>query len=288
MLRKGMGTAVRIAFLPAPPPCAPSTAFRPKTARSARGGMRPAPYNRRMAFVHLRTHTEFSVVDGTLRIDDVAPAAKADGKIALGITDLANLFGAIKFYKACRGKGVKPIIGVDVWMDPLPDAADRVPTRLALLVQDKQGYLNLCELLGRSWTKNVQRAQAWVRWDWLEELGGGMIALSGADLGAVGQALLGGDTARAEAAAKELARLFPGRFYLELQRAGLPTHEAHVRATVPLAARLQIPVVATHPVQFLEPDDFDAHEARVCIAEGETLANPRRVKRFTREQNFKI
>ena len=240
-----------------------------------------------MAFVHLRTHSEFSVVDGTLRIDDVAPAAKADGQVALAITDLSNLFGAIKFYKACRGKGVKPIIGVDVWMDPLPDAADRVPTRLALLVQDKQGYLNLCELLGRSWTKNVQRAQAWVRWDWLEELGGGMIALSGADLGAVGQALLGGDTARAESAAMELARLFPGRFYLELQRAGLPTHEAHVRATVPLAAKLQIPVVATHPVQFLEPDDFDAHEARVCIAEGETLANPRRVKRFTREQYFK-
>jgi DNA polymerase-3 subunit alpha len=240
-----------------------------------------------MAFVHLRTHSEFSVVDGTLRIDDAAPAAKADGQVALGITDLSNLFGAIKFYKACRGKGVKPIIGVDVWMDPLPDAADRVPTRLALLVQDRQGYLNLCELLGRSWTKNVQRAQAWVRWDWLEELGGGLIALSGADLGVVGQALLGGDTARAEAAALELARIFPGRFYLELQRAGLPTHEAHVRATVPLAAKLQLPVVATHPVQFLEPDDFDAHEARVCIAEGETLSNPRRIKRFTREQYFK-
>ena len=240
-----------------------------------------------MAFVHLRTHTEFSVVDGTLRIEEVAAAAKADGQVALGITDLSNLFGAIKFYKACRGKGVKPLIGVDVWMDPLPDAADRVPTRLALLVQDKQGYLNLSELLGRSWTKNVQRAQAWVRWDWLEELGGGLIALSGADLGVVGQALLGGDVARAEAAARELARILPGRFYLELQRAALPTHEAHVRATVPLAARLQLPVVATHPVQFLEPDDFDAHEARVCVADGETLSNPRRVKRFTREQYFK-
>jgi len=240
-----------------------------------------------MAFVHLRTHTEFSVVDGTLRIEEVAAAAKADGQVALGITDLSNLFGAIKFYKACRGKGVKPLIGVDVWMDPLPDAADRVPTRLALLVQDKQGYLNLSELLGRSWTKNVQRAQAWVRWDWLEELGGGLIALSGADLGVVGQALLGGDVVRAEAAARELARIFPGRFYLELQRAALPTHEAHVRATVPLAARLQLPVVATHPVQFLEPDDFDAHEARVCVADGETLSNPRRVKRFTREQYFK-
>ena len=103
-----------------------------------------------MAFVHLRTHTEFSVVDGTLRIDDVAAAARADGQFALAITDLSNLFGAVKFYKACRGKGVKPVVGVDVWLDPLPDAADRGPSRLVLLVQDRQGYLNLCEMLGRS------------------------------------------------------------------------------------------------------------------------------------------
>ena len=240
-----------------------------------------------MSFVHLRTHTEFSVVDGTLRIDDVAAAARADGQLALGVTDLSNLFGAVKFYKACRGKGVKPIVGVDVWLDPLPDGGDRGPTRLALLVQDTQGYLNLSELLGRSWTKNVQRAQAWVKWEWLEELGGGLIALSGADLGAVGQALLQGDPERAAEIARKLAGLFPSRFYLELQRAGLPTNDAHVRAAVPLAAKLQLPVVATHPVQFLEPDDFDAHEARVCIAEGETLSNPRRVKRFTREQYFK-
>ncbi|MET0382811.1 MAG: DNA polymerase III subunit alpha [Burkholderiaceae bacterium] len=240
-----------------------------------------------MAFVHLRTHTEFSVVDGTLRIDELAAAARADGQPALGVTDLSNLFGAVKFYKACRARGVKPVIGVDVWMDPLPDAPDRSPTRLALLVQDTQGYLNLCELLGRSWTTNVQRAQAWVRWDWLEALSGGLIALSGADLGAVGQALLAGDAARAGELAGRLAGLFPERFYLELHRAGFGTNDAHVRAAVPLAAALGLPVVATHPVQFQQPDDFDAHEARVCVAEGETLANPKRVKRFTREQHFK-
>ncbi|BAL94709.1 DNA polymerase III subunit alpha [Rubrivivax gelatinosus] len=240
-----------------------------------------------MPFVHLRTHTEYSVVDGTLRIDDAADAAKADGQPALAITDLSNLFGAIKFYKACRGAGVKPVVGVDVWMDPLPDAAERQPTRLALLVQDRGGYLNLCELLARAWTQNVQRNQAWLKWEWLRELSGGLIAMSGADMGAVGQALLAGDEERAAAAARELADIFPGRFYLELQRAGLPTNEAQVRAAVPLAARLGLPVVATHPIQFLGPDDFEAHEARVCIAEGETLANPKRIKRFTREQHFK-
>lgn len=238
-----------------------------------------------MAFVHLRLHTEFSVVDGTVRIDDAAAAARADGQPALAISDLGNLFGAIKFYKACRGKGVKPIIGVDVWMEPLE--GEKQPSRLLLLVQDRQGYLHLSELLARGWTLGVQRNTAWLKWDWLRELGGGLIALSGADGGALGQALLAGDEERAQAVAQRLSALFPNRFYVELQRAGQPTNEPHVRAAVPLAAALGLPVVATHPVQFQTPDDFEAHEARVCVAEGETLANPKRVKRFTREQYFK-
>jgi len=241
-----------------------------------------------MPFVHLRTHTEYSVVDGTLRIDDAAAAARADGQPALAITDLANLFGAIKFYKACRGKGIKPIIGADIYLEPDPEISgsglsqDRQASRLLLLVQNRQGYLNLCELLARGWVKNVQKAQAWTKWDWLDELGDGLIALSGADFGAVGLALLAGDAPRARVAAQRLSALFPGRFYLELQRAGLPTHDAHVRAAVPLAAELGLPVVATHPIEFLVPDDFDAHEARVCVAEGEALSNPKRIKRFSR------
>ena len=238
-----------------------------------------------MAFVHLRTHSEFSVVDGMLRIDDAAEAARADGQVALALTDLNNLFGAVQFYQACRGQGIKPLLGVDVWMEP--EGGDKQPSRLLLLVQDMQGYLNLCDLLARGWTLNAQRTQAWIKWAWLEELNGGLIALSGADAGLVGMALLAGDTARAQALATRLAGLFGGRFYLELQRAGLPQQEAHVKRAVQLAAQLQLPVVATHPVQFLERDDFEAHEARVCIAEGETLGNPRRVKRFTSEQYFK-
>ncbi len=115
----------------------------------------------------------------------------------------------------------------------------------------------------------------------------GLIALSGAEQGAVGQALMSRDDARAAMLAQRLGTLFPRRFYLELQRAGLPGNEAHVRAAVALAARLQLPVVATHPVQFLSAEDFEAHEARVCVSEGETLTNPKRVKRFSREQYFK-
>ena len=238
-------------------------------------------------FVHLRLHTEYSVVDGTLRIDAAVAAARADAQPALGIADLGNLFGAIKFYKACRAKGVKPSIGADVWLAPPAEGGERQASRLLLLVQNHQGYLSLCELLARAWTRNVQRNQAWVSWEWLQELSGGLIALSGGDLGAVGSALLAGDAARARSLAMRLAEIFPRRFYLELQRAGAPAHEAHVRAAVPLAAELGLPVVATHPVQFLEADDYEAHEARVCIADGDTLANPRRVRRFTPEQSFK-
>jgi DNA polymerase III subunit alpha len=139
------------------------------------------------SFVHLRIHTEYSVVDGTLRVDAAAAAARADAQPALAITDLANLFGAVKFYKACRAKGVKPIIGVDVWMEPFAEVGDKQPSRLLLLVAGRQGYLNVCELIARAWTGNAQRSQAWVKWAWLAERGEGLIALSGADQGAIGQ-----------------------------------------------------------------------------------------------------
>jgi DNA polymerase-3 subunit alpha len=237
-------------------------------------------------FVHLRLHTEFSVVDGTNRIDDVVKAAAADAQPALAVTDLNNLFGAIKFYKAARGAGVKPIIGAEVILQGLGKDAS-ITSRIAVLVQSKQGYLNLCELLARAWTRNVVRAQGVCKVEWLKELGEGLIVLSGAQAGPVGQALVQGDAQRASQAALELASIFPHRFYLELQRAGRADDEAHVAAAVQLAASLKLPVVATHPVQFTREDDYEAHEARVCISEGEILGNQRRVRKFTREQYFK-
>ena len=238
-----------------------------------------------MAFVHLRSHSEYSVVDGTLRIDDLVKAAAKDGQPAVAVTDLSNLFGAVKLYSGARKKGVQPIIGADVWLEPEEGA--KAPTRLLLLIQNRQGYLRLCELLGEAWTAPGQRTHAWVFWQSLVANNDGLICLSGADLGPVGQALLMGDAGKAEAWARKLAEAFPGRFYIELQRGGHATNEPHIRGVVPLAAKLQLPVVATHPIQFLEPDDFEAHEARVCVAEGETLGNPKRIKRFTKEQHFK-
>jgi len=237
-------------------------------------------------FVHLRLHSEFSVVDGTVRIDDAVKAAAADAQPALAITDLGNLFGAIKFYKEARGKGVKPLIGAEIHLESLTQDAAQF-TRLLLLVQSAQGYLNLCELLARAWTQHIVKNTAVVKLEWLKELGDGLIALSGAQAGPLGGPLVQGDATRASEVALQLAALFPHRFYLELQRAGRADDETHVSAAVQLAARLNLPVVATHPVQFTTPDDYEAHEARVCIAEGEILGNQRRVRRFTREQYFK-
>jgi len=237
-------------------------------------------------FVHLRLHTEFSVVDGTNRIDDIVKAAVKDGQPTLAITDLNNLFGAIKFYRQARASGVKPLIGAEMVVEGMGGDVAAV-SRMVLLVQNKLGYLNLSELIARAYTQNVVRAQAVVKVEWLRELSEGLIALSGAQAGPVGQALLQGDEARAHAVALQLAGYFPHRFYIEIQRAGRVDDESHVSAAVLLASRMKLPVVATHPVQFALADDFEAHEARVCIADGEMLGNAKRVRRFTRDQYFK-
>ncbi len=235
-------------------------------------------------FVHLRIHTEYSVVDGTLRVDAAVSRAAEDGQGALAITDIGNLFAAVKFYTAARKRGVKPILGADVWVQAPGEVA---PSRIVLLVQSPAGYLNLCELISEAWLRADNRVPAVVPWEVLRAHTGDLIALSGAEHGSIGQALLAGDTARASAAASRFAEMFAGRFYLEVQRAGLPGHETLVRRTARLAHDLRLPLVATHPVQFDTPDDFEAHEARICVADGEMLTNPKRVKRFGREQHFK-
>ncbi len=237
-------------------------------------------------YVHLRTHTEFSVVDATIRIDDMVKSAASDSQGALAITDLSNLFGAVKFYKEARSKGVKPIIGAEIVLEGL-GADSTAFSRMVVLVQSTQGYLNLSELLARAYTQNVVKAQPVVKLAWLQALNEGLIALSGGPSGPVGQALTQGDESRAREAALQLAQIFPHRFYIEVQRAGRPDDEAQVAGAVHLAARLNLPVVATHPAQFLLPDDYEAHEARVCISEGEILGNQKRVRKFTRDQYFK-
>ncbi|GLU35235.1 DNA polymerase III subunit alpha [Trinickia caryophylli] len=237
-------------------------------------------------FVHLRLHSEFSIADGIVRLDDAVKAAADDGQGALALTDLANAFGLVRFYKEARGKGVKPIAGCDVWITN-PDDRDK-PSRLLLLVKDRRGYLNLCELLTKSWLTNQYRGRAEVEVEWLAgPLREGLIALSGAQQGDVGLALAAGNKEAARRHATRWSELFPNAFYIELQRCGQPGTELYVQEAVELAAALKLPVVATHPVQFMTSDEYTAHEARVCISEGDILANPRRQKRFTTEQHFR-
>ena len=247
-----------------------------------------ASYNAAMSYVHLRIHTEYSIVDGNLRVDDAVQAARADSQGALAITDLNNLFAGVRFYQAARDAGVKPILGCDVRIAPAESGAQAQAGALLLLVMNGQGYLNLCELLSRAWLHGQRGGQAEMQWSWLadEGLHEGLIALCGARQGAVGMALLAGDEARARRLAQQHAQLFGDRYYLEVQRSGHSDCARHVAATARLAAQLDIALVATHPVQFLRPEEFEAHEARVCIAEGETLGNPRRVRRFTQQQYF--
>ncbi len=236
-------------------------------------------------FVHLRLHSEYSVSDGIVRIDDAVRRAAQDGMPALALTDSANLFGMVKFYAAARGAGVKPVLGVDCWIE---NPADRdKPSRLLLLCASRAGYLTLCDLLSRAWLKNPHRGRGLVSREWLEAGTDGLIALSGGPYGELAAALLSDHGESAERLARAWAALFPGRYYVEVQRAGLPNGEALVSRSVALAARLGLPVVATHPVQFLDPDDFKAHEARVCIAHGYVLGDQRRPRHFTQEQYFK-
>jgi len=236
------------------------------------------------AFVHLRLHSEFSIVDGTVRIDEAIAAAASDAMPALALTDLSNVFGLVKFYRAARERGIKPIAGCDVWL--AHDSERDAPFRALLLCAHRDGYLRLCEWLTRAYRTHQHRGRAELARAWFDEGTDGLIALSGARDGDIGQALAQGNMAGAVKLAHEWSRRFPGRFYLELQRAGRQDDDALVAATLALAGDTGLPVVATHPVQFLHRDDFRAHEARVCIAEGHVLADPRRPRPFTAEQYF--
>jgi len=243
-------------------------------------------------FVHLRCHSEYSIVDGIVRIDDYVQRALSDNMPALALTDLSNLFGAIKFYKASRAKGLKPIIGCDIWLE---NTANRdQPTRLLLLCQSQAGYLLLCQLISRAYLTNQHRGRAEFKREWFEECGTeGLIMLSGAMAGDVGMACLQGNLSLASDLASKWQALFPDRFYLEVQRiTSTANHqksqqEDYIQHVRTLANTLNLPIVATHPIQFITPDDFRAHEARTCISEGYVLADTRRPKHFTEEQYFK-
>ncbi|WP_199052144.1 DNA polymerase III subunit alpha [Aquitalea sp. ASV15] len=236
-------------------------------------------------FIHLRLHSEFSITDGIVRLDDAVKRAQKDNMPAMGMSDLMNLFGMVKFYKACRSKGIKPIVSADIWLENEEDR-DK-PTRLLLTVKNREGYRRLCELLTMAFTHNQYRGRAEIKRAWLEQGdNSNLLCLSGAQHGDVGVALAMGQREEAMRRAQYWESLFPGSFYLEIQRVDNPQVESVLQATLWLAGETGLPVVATHPIQFLDPDDFKAHEARVCIAEGYTLGDKRRPRNFSECQHF--
>lgn len=249
-------------------------------------------------FVHLRLHSEFSILDGIVRLDDAIDAAVDDQMGALALTDLGNLFGLVKFYSGARGAGIKPIAGADIWISNPEDPTK--PFRGLLIVKNNLGYLHLCELLSKASLENQTQGIAIVDPSWFslpsssEEgvkagltLSHGLIFLSGAIAGDIGTAILAGQLDQAKRFAKRWNELFPESFYLEVQRYGHPQEELYIRQVAQIASQLKLPLVATHPVQFMKHEDFRAHEARVCIADGDQLGNARRVRRFTDQQYFK-
>jgi DNA polymerase III subunit alpha len=234
-------------------------------------------------FVHLRLHTEYSLSDSVVRVPELIEAVAAAGMPAVAVTDQNNLFAMVKFYREALRAGVKPLVGVDLLVRE--DGERREPSRVTLLCQSQSGYRNLARLVSRAYLEGQERGVPRVEASWLtaENLAG-LIALSGGLEGEVGRALVNGRDAEAERALERWRGLFPGRFYLELQRLGRPFEEPYIAAAVALAGRYALPVVATNDVRFLRPEQFESHEARVCIHDGALLADPHRVRRYSRQQ----
>ncbi|SHE64077.1 DNA polymerase III, alpha subunit [Modicisalibacter ilicicola DSM 19980] len=236
-------------------------------------------------FVHLRVHSEYSLVDGLVRLKPLVKATAAAGMPAIAVTDEANLFGLVKVYKAAQGEGLKPIIGADLWLENPHDASH--PYRLTLLAMNGDGYRNLTELISRGWVEGQHQGLAILRKAWVFDQSEGLIALSGAREGEIGRFLLAGHERDAEALLGEWQYHFPDRFYLELQRTGRRYDEECVHHSVALAARTGTPVVATNDVRFIAREEYWAHETRVAIGEGKALDDPRREQRYSEEQYLK-
>ena len=235
-------------------------------------------------FVHLRLHTDYSLLDGVVRVKELIKACGSQSMPAVAVTDDSNLFALIKFYKAAMGAGVKPIMGADLWVE---STHLEEPAYLSFLALNEAGYQNLTLLISRAWQTNQDRGRALVKAEWLAELSEGLIVLSAASQGEIGQLLLAEKNDLAAQQASWLASLFGDRYYLEVQRTSRPGDEDCLHATVALAGQLGIPVVATNDVRFIRREDFEAHEARVCIHDGNTLDDPRRPKKYSEEQYLK-
>lgn len=233
-------------------------------------------------FIHLRVHSDFSMVDGLQKINPIVGAAAANNMPALALTDQMNMCGLVRFYGAAHGKGIKPIVGADFWVQS--DELGDEQFRLTLLAMDNDGYQNITLLISRGYQRGHVQGRPVIDKSWLAEHAKGVIVLSGGREGDVGKFLLKGNRQMTEQCVAFYQTHFPDAYYLELLRTGRPDEEVYLHMAVAIATEFELPVVATNEVVFLNADDFDAHEIRVAIHDGYTLMDKRRPRRYSPQQ----
>ena len=233
-------------------------------------------------FVHLRVHSDFSMVDGLQKIGPIVSAAAANNMPALALTDQMNMCGLVRFYGSAHGKGIKPIVGADFWVQS--DELGDEQFRLTLLAMDNDGYQNITLLISRGYQRGHVQGRPVIDKGWLVEHAKGVIVLSGGREGDLGKFLLKGNRQMVEQSLAFYRTHFPDAYYLELLRTGRPDEEVYLHMAVAIAAEFELPVVATNEVVFLGADDFDAHEIRVAIHDGYTLMDKRRPRRYSPQQ----
>lgn len=233
-------------------------------------------------FVHLHCHSEFSLVDSTLRIDEMIQQCCALGLPAIAINDTNNMFALVKFFKAAESKGIKPIAGADVYLaEP-----NQTPSRLTFLCQNQQGYLSLSRLISRAYLEGHRGDFVAIQSDWLQQDNAGLIMIAGRE-SLLGQQIASGKTEHIKQTLSEWKRQFGDRLYIEITRTEREGEQDFNAAAINLAAEYDLPLLASNDVRFLEREDFEAHEARVCIATGRVLDDPKRPREYSREQYLK-
>lgn len=237
------------------------------------------------SFVHLHLHSEYSLSNGMIRLPALVDQTLQNQMPAVAITDIGNLYGAVKFFNKCMAQGIKPIIGAEVYIEN-PDKVSQ-PYILVLLVQDETGYVNLSELLSRGFREGQGEGKPILKKAWLQGKTDGLICLSGGLRGELGGAIMANRAKLSGQLIAQYQALFPNRFYIEIQRVGHFHEEEYIAGAAALAARFQVPLVATNDAHFMQQKDFEAHEVRVCINQGRVLNDTRRVKSHTPQQYFK-
>jgi len=234
-----------------------------------------------MSFVHLHLHTEFSLIDGLIKIDALATKAADSGMPAIAVTEQGNTFSAVKFYRAMHKRGVKPLIGAEIKVLGIsPDG----PSNIVLLCQHIEGFQNLSRLITQSFTEGQFRGNPLVQFDWLKNYNDGLIVIDCADAGDFSSSTLLQDNVKIESNIEKWLSVFPDRYYFEVQRVGRKGQDNYIHEAINYAEKYSVPLVATNNVRFIEEDDFEGHEARVCIQQGYTLNDPRRIKQYTAQQ----